>query len=749
MNTPTMTYPTYTPTKTYKGDVTVTGNFQGKDSTAMSIDPQGAAHIISLIIDLYSDPEAAVVREYISNALDSHVLAGQTRPVEIFSPAGFTPTFVVKDYGVGMSPDDLRRVYAVIGASTKREDMNQLGAYGLGCKSALSMATQFTVRAVKDGVKSIAVVMRKEDGTGDLDITGISRTDEPNGVTITIPVANPSSFNRKLKEYLLYAKPDSIRLDNKDNNFTTVFSDESLEYIKEFKTYYTKKNTSNTRFTVIVGGASYSVSVSDLHSNMLNSVFVGGYYSRQIALYSEIPIGSVDLTPSRDDLRYTPRTQKFLRELGEAVITYLRKHLMDEIATAPTRIKFMEKIRDNQNALYQLGISSSNPSNFEWKGEKFNPLFSPSMSMQGYVRYGEVTTNTDVSPSQQNILHDFSAASTYYLVIPAPDLTDDPEALTKLRNRLRTRWLTQLKVWDNKGKLPEAPSANRYNSYGHRLYIFFDKAPDSKWFTETFYKKITMEDFADAMAEWRSISAQNRKKSTGSATPRPAEKITYPVYSFNKEGQVIRENTTADEMSGNLLFAEENDSDNIGAELALRGRVDFGLETLELLDLMDKQIVLVSKYRKIDALFSRVGRTLERASVYITKKVEAAVKALPDDQKKFLYYRASYGYNNRPGAVLSAMYQVRDKINDKDFVRNIELHRTTQKWQALLSGTYGYTITRHLTRVPEPTMSTFFEKYPLITYDSVAAAGPERVAEYVNFVYAKANSKSNNNNNNS
>ena len=42
-------------------------------------------------------------------------------------------------------------------------------------------------------------------------------------------------------------------------------------------------------------------------------------------------------------------------------------------------------------------------------------------------------------------------------------------------------------------------------------------------------------------------------------------------------------------------------------------------------------------------------------------------------------------------------------------------------------------------------MSTFFEKYPLITYDSVATAGQERVAEYVNFVYAKANSKSNNN----
>ena len=39
----------------------------------MSIDQSALSHIMNVLTDLYADPELAVIREYSSNALDSHI----------------------------------------------------------------------------------------------------------------------------------------------------------------------------------------------------------------------------------------------------------------------------------------------------------------------------------------------------------------------------------------------------------------------------------------------------------------------------------------------------------------------------------------------------------------------------------------------------------------------------------------------------------------------------------------------------
>lgn len=50
------------------------------ETVAMSIDQSVMGHIMSVLTDMYSDPELAVLREYSSNAADAHVEAGVTRP---------------------------------------------------------------------------------------------------------------------------------------------------------------------------------------------------------------------------------------------------------------------------------------------------------------------------------------------------------------------------------------------------------------------------------------------------------------------------------------------------------------------------------------------------------------------------------------------------------------------------------------------------------------------------------------------
>src|ERR1035437_10098491 len=89
----------------------VTSTLQG-ERVGMSIDEGALAHIMSVLTDLYSDPEMAVIREYSTNALDAHVEAGVTRPIEVTLPSALSPYLKIRDYGTGLDVEDIRTIYS-------------------------------------------------------------------------------------------------------------------------------------------------------------------------------------------------------------------------------------------------------------------------------------------------------------------------------------------------------------------------------------------------------------------------------------------------------------------------------------------------------------------------------------------------------------------------------------------------------------------------------------------------------------
>lgn len=160
--------------------------------------------LIQRLTELYEDPVEASVRETISNALDaveeSH--SGETAEVYITSPSKLNPVFIVRDNGVGMTYDDLKEIYSKYGASTKMDNMNQIGAYGLGAKAPLAYGTEFTVSSVKDRQKTTIIVAR-EELTNYIKIVDSVETDDPTGTTVSIPVSNYdiSRFDSHVDKY--------------------------------------------------------------------------------------------------------------------------------------------------------------------------------------------------------------------------------------------------------------------------------------------------------------------------------------------------------------------------------------------------------------------------------------------------------------------------------------------------------------------------------------------------------------------
>ena len=102
----------------------------------MTIDPSGMAHVMAILTNLYANAPLAVLREYATNARDSHVAAGSDRPIEVDLPTDLNPSLVIRDFGVGLSEQEIIDVYARYGASTKRDTDDQVGAFGLGWRLA-------------------------------------------------------------------------------------------------------------------------------------------------------------------------------------------------------------------------------------------------------------------------------------------------------------------------------------------------------------------------------------------------------------------------------------------------------------------------------------------------------------------------------------------------------------------------------------------------------------------------------------
>ena len=136
--------------------------------------------------NLYLNPIGSIIREYVSNALDSMRESGNTDPIVVSLLLEENNwVFSVQDFGMGLSPERVENVFAKYLSSTKEDSVNELGFYGIGSKSALSYRDSFNIISRHEGVEYRYVMFKGEEGT-QLSLLDMEDTLEKNGVTIKI-----------------------------------------------------------------------------------------------------------------------------------------------------------------------------------------------------------------------------------------------------------------------------------------------------------------------------------------------------------------------------------------------------------------------------------------------------------------------------------------------------------------------------------------------------------------------------------
>jgi hypothetical protein len=222
-----MTQTTGTLTKEKKIDTkkinVITPHFDEK--IKMTIDPRAMAHILDRLTDLYPKPLMSSIRELISNALDATVImpADQQQAIEITRPSPFSLIFAVEDFGIGMSLEDVRNIYSLYGASTKRENFEQVGAFGLGAKAPLAYCSEFTGITTQNGITTEFTVTKNQKGNF-VNILSTVETNRPSGTKIIMPIreSDVHEANNTIDTFSKYAFASPVNINiNKDGTQET------------------------------------------------------------------------------------------------------------------------------------------------------------------------------------------------------------------------------------------------------------------------------------------------------------------------------------------------------------------------------------------------------------------------------------------------------------------------------------------------------------------------------------------------
>lgn len=144
--------------------------------------------VVDILSKLYAYPIQTLVQEYICNGRDAMRENGSwgTEAIKIGVPNKFEPTFKVRDYGCGITPDRMENIFVNYGSSTKRNTNAQTGGFGIGAKSAFSYTDSFAITSFVDGTKYLYIAHLGD--SGGVNLVNKSATTEANGVEISIGV---------------------------------------------------------------------------------------------------------------------------------------------------------------------------------------------------------------------------------------------------------------------------------------------------------------------------------------------------------------------------------------------------------------------------------------------------------------------------------------------------------------------------------------------------------------------------------
>lgn len=281
------------------------------------------SYAFKLLAEQYSNPIKAIVQEISANCYDAHVRAGKEDvPFSVKLPNKLDNHIRFRDYGVSMSPEKIENVYANYMTSDKRETNDEVGYFGIGSKTPLAYTDSFNVTTYKDGVMRMYTIGYDENNIPEINQYGEYPTEEPDGVEVSFAVKQNDFTKFEDAAKLVYSfykvHPVINGSDSFVNNNYSVFASGNNWKILDQSTSYDDSY-------LVMGNIGYK-----LHYHHFRDEVRELFYHSSIQI--EVPVGSVKITPSREELMYTDETIEYINNfILTQVLDDLSQKVVDKI----------------------------------------------------------------------------------------------------------------------------------------------------------------------------------------------------------------------------------------------------------------------------------------------------------------------------------------------------------------------------------------------------------------------------------
>lgn len=309
----------------------------GKMENRGSFSIKGSAKAFSILSDkLYSNKIKAVVRELSTNAYDAQVEAGRKDvPFLVHLPVKDHFHFTIRDYGTGLSAEDIEHLYTTYFESTKTGSNESIGCLGLGSKVPFAYTDSFEVISFYKGKKMTYLAMLDQDRMPYINHISTVDTKESNGLQISMAVKpdDATEFWREAKEvYQYFPVWPQLDLDNIDSHdldgYRASFQRsapkerviEGDDWWLEKREYYYQKGGA----VAIMGNIAYPISLEKYEGE--------GKDLLSLPMYINFKIGDLDIAASREALSYDVRTAKRIENKLKSISDSVVKALKEEFS---------------------------------------------------------------------------------------------------------------------------------------------------------------------------------------------------------------------------------------------------------------------------------------------------------------------------------------------------------------------------------------------------------------------------------
>ena len=311
--------------------------------------------MMQVLSDMYKNREYAMVREYLSNIIDAYTALKRQNPNAPFvepivgAPSDLDPSLTFTDFGVGMDRDMVWDTYFTYFASTKTGSNDEIGGFGLGAKVAHAYndgKTPWSIESRHNGIKTLYMTYIGESGIPEGSEVSSGPTTEPNGVTVKIPILKKdfAAVRAAIQELIpFFTLPVKVLgMDIKPNKYMAEGNGWKLMEPSTARLNQASKD----QFTVVMGNVPYKVDARDIGSTGMSRLTQNVMDS--LVLF--VPVGGVDIVPSRDSLKFTEKTKNAIaasmRNFTAEYVEILKKNILSltnpwDVAKELNKLQFL------------------------------------------------------------------------------------------------------------------------------------------------------------------------------------------------------------------------------------------------------------------------------------------------------------------------------------------------------------------------------------------------------------------------